>query len=237
MQSRMNLTPVAVEVCVCLKDYLDSVERIQHLASLEGPLAQNVEPKIMDEEYAQSLSTPPEDEDDDNEDEDEDEEYGRCKEKYIYSSQMASSINDESSLFNFVVKEGNGVKDLVDSELTEVPRLYIQPPYLRIDKKQTTASSENMTIDLSELDGPNHDQIVKDIVHAAENLGFFQVTNHGVPLELLESLKNAAHQFFGQPSEKKAVYLKGVSPSPMVQYGTSYFPEKEKIWQWRTLLP
>ena len=75
---RTNLTPVAVEVCVCLKDYLDSVERIQHLASLEGPLSQNVEPEIMDEEYAQGLSTPPEDEDDDDEVEDEDgnEEYG-----------------------------------------------------------------------------------------------------------------------------------------------------------------
>ncbi|XP_052626840.1 probable leucine-rich repeat receptor-like serine/threonine-protein kinase At3g14840 [Lactuca sativa] len=70
-----TLTQVAVEVCICLKDYLDSVERIQHLALLEDPLTQNVELEIMDEEYAQGLSTPPEDEDDDDEDEDEDEEY------------------------------------------------------------------------------------------------------------------------------------------------------------------
>ncbi|KAL7615109.1 hypothetical protein Lser_V15G05806 [Lactuca serriola] len=40
---------------------------ILHLASLEGPLAQNVEPEIVDEEYAQGLSTPPEDEDEDDE--------------------------------------------------------------------------------------------------------------------------------------------------------------------------
>ncbi|KAI3495330.1 hypothetical protein L1887_37632 [Cichorium endivia] len=146
---------------------------------------------------------------------------------------MATGFNDESSLFNFVVKEGNGVKGLVDSGITEVPRLYIQPPHQRIDKQQAAASPENMIIDLSELDGPNHDKVVKAIAHAAETLGFFQVVNHGVPLKLLESLINAAHQFFSQPAENKAAYLKGVSPSPMVSYGTSLVPEKEKVLQWR----
>jgi len=147
---------------------------------------------------------------------------------------MAPSFNDENSLFNFVVKEGNGVKGLVDSGLTEVPSRYIQPPHNRISKQPATASiDQSMTIDLSELDGPNHDQVVKSICHAAETLGFFQVVNHGVPLELLDSLKVAAHQFFNQPVEKKAVYLKGVSPSPMVKYGTSFNPDKETSLEWK----
>ncbi|XP_024988037.1 feruloyl CoA ortho-hydroxylase 2-like [Cynara cardunculus var. scolymus] len=146
---------------------------------------------------------------------------------------MAPSFNDENSLFNFIVKEGNGIKGLVDSGLTEVPGLYIQPPDKRISKQDEATSLENMTIDLSELDGPNHDQVVQAIVHAAETLGFFQVANHGVPLELLESLKVAAHSFFGQPAKKKAVYLKGVNPSPMVEYGTSFAPEKEKSLEWK----
>ncbi|GKC99627.1 2-oxoglutarate (2OG) and Fe(II)-dependent oxygenase superfamily protein, partial [Tanacetum coccineum] len=128
---------------------------------------------------------------------------------------------------------GNGVKGLVDSGLTHVPGQYIQPPNHRINKQNTTVSPENMTIDLSELEGPKHDQVVKSIAHAAETLGFFQVVNHGVPLELLESLKVSAHQFFNQPSEKKAVYLKGLSPSPMVKYGTSFVPEKEKALEWK----
>ncbi|KAJ0928718.1 putative oxoglutarate/iron-dependent dioxygenase, non-heme dioxygenase domain-containing protein [Helianthus annuus] len=146
---------------------------------------------------------------------------------------MAPSFNDENSLFNFVVKEGNGVKGLVDLGLTEVPDRYIQPPHHRINNKQAAGSHENLIIDLSEFDGPNHEQVVKAIAHASETLGFFQVVNHGVPLELLESLKVVAHQFFGQPVEKKAVYLKGVSPTPLVQYGTSFVPENEKAWEWR----
>nr|XP_043622447.1 scopoletin 8-hydroxylase isoform X2 [Erigeron canadensis] len=146
---------------------------------------------------------------------------------------MAPSFNNESSLFNFVVKDGNGVKGLVDAGLTEVPGRYIQPPNDRIINQNAAASLGSMAIDLSELDGANHDQVVKAIAHAAETLGFFQVVNHGVPLELLESLKDAAHQFFNQPSEKKAVYLKGVSPSPLVKYGTSFVPEKEKALEWK----
>ncbi|KAM0021726.1 putative non-hem dioxygenase domain, isopenicillin N synthase [Helianthus debilis subsp. tardiflorus] len=121
------------------------------------------------------------------------------------SFEMAPSFDDDNSLFNFVVKEGNGVKGLVDLGLTKVPGRYIQPPHRRINKQEVAGSLEIVTIDLSELDGPNHEQVVKAIVHASETLGFFQVVNHGVPLEVLESLKVTAHQFFGQPAEKKAV--------------------------------
>jgi hypothetical protein len=48
---RTRLTPEAVEVCVCLKDYLDGVDRIQHESSLEGPiLDKEVEECILREE-------------------------------------------------------------------------------------------------------------------------------------------------------------------------------------------
>ncbi|KAF2309272.1 hypothetical protein GH714_001460 [Hevea brasiliensis] len=105
-------------------------------------------------------------------------------------------------------------------------------PEERIDKLKSTPS-ENSPIDLSKLDGPDHDRVAEEIVRTAETLGFFQVVNHGVPVELLESLKIAAHKFFGQPPEKKAAYRKGVSPSPLVTYGTSFAPEKEKALEWK----
>ncbi|KDP25105.1 hypothetical protein JCGZ_22640 [Jatropha curcas] len=145
---------------------------------------------------------------------------------------MAPSFSDRDSLFNFVVRDGNGVKGMVDLGLTKVPQQYVQPQEERIDKRNATLN-DNSPIDLSKLDGPDHNHVVEEISRAAETLGFFQVINHGVPLELLESLKVAAHSFFSQTPEKKAAYRKGVSPSPLVKYGTSFVPEKEKALEWK----
>ncbi|KAK8622556.1 hypothetical protein V6N13_117466 [Hibiscus sabdariffa] len=145
---------------------------------------------------------------------------------------MAPSFDNESSLFNFVVRDGNGVKGIVDSGISKVPQAYIQPPSEQIDKKNAT-KCEIAPIDLSRLDGPHHDEVVNQIVRAAETLGFFQVVNHGVPVELLESLKQTAHDFFALPPERKAIYRKEVSPSPLVKYGTSFVPEKERALEWK----
>ncbi|KAK8633308.1 hypothetical protein V6N13_014154 [Hibiscus sabdariffa] len=145
---------------------------------------------------------------------------------------MAPSFEDSNSIYNFVVREGNGVKGMVDSGLSTVPAAYMQPPRERIDK-EAARKHEQPPIDLSRLDGPEHDEVAIEIVRAAETLGFFQVINHGVPVELLESLKDTAHKFFGLAPERKAVYRSGVSPTPLVKYGTSFVPEKEKALEWK----
>ncbi|KAL3519210.1 hypothetical protein ACH5RR_021799 [Cinchona calisaya] len=90
-------------------------------------------------------------------------------------------------------------------------------------------------IDLSQLDGPNHEKVVEAIV-TAEKIGFFQDVNHGVALELLESLKIATNRFFDQPTERKALYLNGVGPCPLAVYGTSFLPNKEAILKWKDYL-
>ncbi|MFQ6651936.1 hypothetical protein Gotur_024051 [Gossypium turneri] len=132
-----------------------------------------------------------------------------------------------SSLFNFVVRDGNGVKGIVDSGISKVPHAYIQPPAEQFDKKNAS-KCEIPPIDLSKLDGPDHDNVVNQIVRAAETLGFFQVVNHRVPIQLLDSLKQTAHNFFSFPVERKAIYSKEVSLSPLVKYGTSFVPERER---------
>ncbi|KAG8472298.1 hypothetical protein CXB51_034351 [Gossypium anomalum] len=113
-------------------------------------------------------------------------------------------------------KQGNGVKGLVDSGLSTVPEAYVQPPEERIDK-ENAIKYDLPPIDLSKLDGhgPDHDEVANQIVTAAETLGFFQVVNHGVPLQLAPSKEGH------------------VSPSPLVKYGTSYIPEKEKALGWK----
>ncbi|CAI9106732.1 OLC1v1005951C1 [Oldenlandia corymbosa var. corymbosa] len=153
-------------------------------------------------------------------------------------------VPDSNNLFDFVAKKGHGIKGLVDSGIAKVPELYIQPPQERVfDHHQevkylsvsnnSSISSLLSPIDLSKLDGPEHEKVVDDIVRAAKTTGFFQVINHGVDLESLESIKDAAHRFFSQPTDSKTVYLKGASISPYVRYTTSFAPEKEKKLEWR----
>jgi feruloyl-CoA ortho-hydroxylase len=142
---------------------------------------------------------------------------------------MASiSKSSDISLHNFIVKEGNGIKGLVDSCLLEVPKMYIQPIHERINKKESK-TCDMPPIDLSKLNGKEHEKVVNEIVSAAETLGFFQVVNHCVPLELLESLKDSAHTFFNMPAEKKVAYRQ----NSKMKYGTSFAPEKENVLEWK----
>ena len=145
---------------------------------------------------------------------------------------MAISFDVGDSLYNFVVRDGYGVKGMVDLGLDKVPERYIQPPDERIDNLKAR-SYDRPPIDLSMLDGPRRSQTVELLAEAAETVGFFQVVNHGVPIEVMESVKTAACEFFGQPPEKKAVYRKGVSPTPYVKYGTSFVPKIEKALEWK----
>ncbi|TXG71208.1 hypothetical protein EZV62_006143 [Acer yangbiense] len=149
-----------------------------------------------------------------------------------HNTSMAPSLDDDNSLFNFVVQDGYGVKGMADLGLSKVPARYIQQQKERIDKKNARMCVLP-AIDLLKLEGDEHDRVVEEITRAAETLGFFQVVNHNVPVKLLEKLKDAVHLFFGQAPEEKAVYRKGLSPSPLVQYGTSFAPEKEKALEWK----
>ncbi|KAF2312665.1 hypothetical protein GH714_039455 [Hevea brasiliensis] len=147
---------------------------------------------------------------------------------------MAPSFSDADSMFNFVVRDGNGVKGLADLGLSKVPQKYVQPREERIDKLNATLNN-NSPIDLSKLDGPDHDQVVEEIATAAETLGFFQVVNHGVPVELLEALKIAAHSFFGQLAEEKSAYRKGVSLARWCSMEQVLRQRKRRHWSGRTI--
>ncbi|KAD6454661.1 hypothetical protein E3N88_09367 [Mikania micrantha] len=51
---RTKLTPESVEMCICLKDHLDSIDRIQDQTTLEDETS--IEVKVHDEEVEEGLS-------------------------------------------------------------------------------------------------------------------------------------------------------------------------------------
>ena len=52
---RTKLTPMLMEMCICLKDHLDSAERIQHLTSFEEPAPFELETRLHEEEVASGV--------------------------------------------------------------------------------------------------------------------------------------------------------------------------------------
>ncbi|CAI9768651.1 unnamed protein product [Fraxinus pennsylvanica] len=63
-----------------------------------------------------------------------------------------------------------------------------------------------------------------------------QIVNHGIPMQVLESVKNATHKFYGLPAEEKKKYSKEESPTNNVRYGTSFSPLAEKALEWKDWL-
>ncbi|KAL5562503.1 hypothetical protein UlMin_032250 [Ulmus minor] len=91
----------------------------------------------------------------------------------------------------------------------EVDSAFIQAPEHR--PKIAPAEAEGIPlIDLSainsidsEPDQTAIDELVREIGSACKDWGFFQVINHGVPLEKRWKIESAARNFFAQPLEEK----------------------------------
>ncbi|KAL2535975.1 Feruloyl CoA ortho-hydroxylase 1 [Forsythia ovata] len=148
---------------------------------------------------------------------------------------MSESIAEQQKLIEFVVNEGNGVKGLSQTNLKSIPEKFILTPEERLDQTIVTAQKSIPTIDVSKWDDPqvaDADSICK----AAAQWGFFQIINHGIPIEVLENVKKAAHDFFELPVKERRKYLKENSPTPSVELMNSHSPLVAKVLEWKDFL-
>ncbi|GMJ07044.1 hypothetical protein like AT3G13610 [Hibiscus trionum] len=140
---------------------------------------------------------------------------------------------NSEKIIDFVVNKGNGIKGLVDTGIETVPELYTLPPEERLEANTISTHHSIPVIDVSNWDDP---KVTESICEAAGKWGFFQIINHGVPLEVLESVKEGAHRFFGLPNEERNKYWVGNSPSGTVALKTSFAPEAESVLEWKDYL-
>lgn len=84
------------------------------------------------------------------------------------------------------------------------------------------------SIDLSEPDSESL------LVKACEEVGFFKVTNHAIPLEHMERLEAEAEKFFSLPQLEKE---KAAQASPFVYRNKSIGPNGDVGWVESLLLP
>jgi isopenicillin N synthase-like dioxygenase len=115
---------------------------------------------------------------------------------------------------------------------TKLPESYIRPESDRPNNSQVLECDNVPIIDLGSQD---RDLIIQQICYACTFYGFFQVINHGVAQEIVESMQKVASEFFNLPVEEK-MKLYSDDPSKTMRLSTSFNVKKETINNWRDYL-
>ncbi|GMN31199.1 hypothetical protein TIFTF001_003146 [Ficus carica] len=122
------------------------------------------------------------------------------------------------------------------SDVKFVPSNYIRPVSDRPNLSEVRTSGTSIPlIDLQGLHGPNHSEIIKQLGQACQHDGFFQVKNHGIPVEIVNKMMRLAREFFRLPESER---LKSYSddPSKTTRLSTSFNVKTEKVANWRDFL-
>ncbi|KDP40305.1 hypothetical protein JCGZ_02303 [Jatropha curcas] len=104
-----------------------------------------------------------------------------------------------------------GVKGLVDAGITVVPRIFHNPPD-DSHKISHTAADAKFTFPIVDLEGvhkglASRKEIVDRLRNASETWGFFQVINHGIPMSLMEHMKDGIRRFYEQDIDLKKEFF------------------------------
>ncbi|KAK8310145.1 hypothetical protein V6Z12_D02G167700 [Gossypium hirsutum] len=97
-----------------------------------------------------------------------------------------------------------GVKGLVDSGLTTIPRIFVHPPETLSDLKPKPKSVAIPTIDLS----GTRSTVVEQVAAASRSFGFFQIVNHGIPVQVLDRMIASIRAFHELPTDVKARFYR-----------------------------
>ncbi|XP_023739814.1 1-aminocyclopropane-1-carboxylate oxidase homolog 1 [Lactuca sativa] len=125
-----------------------------------------------------------------------------------------------------------GVKGLVDAGITEVPRIFLLPSPENLNSDQELSLP---TIDLKGIheDPIRRKQAMEEVKDALGSWGFFQMVNHGIPVDMLEEMKKGVLAFFEQDSEvRKQWYTRDRSANRVV-YNSNFDLYSAPVANWR----
>ncbi|XP_027174311.1 1-aminocyclopropane-1-carboxylate oxidase homolog 11-like [Coffea eugenioides] len=102
-----------------------------------------------------------------------------------------------------------GVKGLVDAGVKQLPIMFVHD--FKNPEDKPGAKKSQLSIPIIDIAGANQDaasltRVIINILDAGERWGFFQVVNHGIPVNVMDNMINAVRKFFEQDVENKAKY-------------------------------
>ncbi|GER41583.1 2-oxoglutarate (2OG) and Fe(II)-dependent oxygenase superfamily protein [Striga asiatica] len=131
-----------------------------------------------------------------------------------------------------------GVKGLVDAGITQVPRIFFSPPDTHDLINDDITKAGSLKIPVIDLDGDfNRENVVGTIREACGTWGFFQVVNHGIPVNVLEEMLEGSRRFYEQDVEvKKKWYTRDVSKTVVHNSNFDLYRAASANWRDTTYL-
>ncbi|XP_022887402.1 1-aminocyclopropane-1-carboxylate oxidase homolog 1-like [Olea europaea var. sylvestris] len=124
-----------------------------------------------------------------------------------------------------------GVKGLVDRGLSTIPSFFVHPDS---SFPPTNSTRSRHTIPVIDFSCPR-EILVQHIRESASSFGFFQIIDHGIPLETINHLLNSVTSFNELPeSEKMKYYSRDMSHG--AAFSTNFDLYKSKAASWRDTL-
>lgn len=129
-----------------------------------------------------------------------------------------------------------GVKGLIDSGLSKVPRMFINN--LDHNRPDHEANNSDFTIPTIDLEGIQNDpeklkKVVKEIEDACVNWGFFQVVNHGISQEVIDDVVEGVRRFHEEDPEVKKQYYTREYAGKKCVYFSNYYLYTGPVTNWR----
>ncbi|XP_054795753.1 protein DOWNY MILDEW RESISTANCE 6-like isoform X2 [Prosopis cineraria] len=115
-----------------------------------------------------------------------------------------------------------------------VPEDYVFPPETRPGIVHVPISESFPVIDLNEAEKGDPTLIMQKILKAAQEFGFFQVINHGIPENLMNETISVLKEFFQMPAEtKQHLWSEGFSMKDcrLITSSVTYATEKVHLWR------
>ncbi|CAN1279543.1 1-aminocyclopropane-1-carboxylate oxidase homolog 1 [Linum perenne] len=132
----------------------------------------------------------------------------------------------------------DGVKGLMDTGITEIPRIFHAPHHLLHDRPTAAADDPNFVLPIIDLKGLSHDlekrkQIVEQVRDASANWGFFHLVNHGIPDSLLQEMKAGVGRFHELDVEQKKQFFERDDPTKKIVYNSNFDLYTAAFTNWR----